>query len=251
MEFQEGPIRVFDARGGTRFNGYPADMSLRQAALIATWAWHTREVLGITSFPDALVCYGQNVVNAFSRDELLVFGSGDGVVFGDFAESCDVFVHEVGHRVVDRETNLMWLNESGALGEHLADVLAARVRYSLCPSAPWRLGSDLFLDGASCLRDMEKPGLAYSDPRIGVDPQVGHMSAYRRMREDRGGVHVNSGIPGRAFALFASVVGVEEAFTVWRRAMGSVGRDTGLRRFRDLVVRVDVRAVAAFSEVGL
>jgi hypothetical protein len=251
MEFQEGPIRVFDARGGTQFKGYPADMSLRQAALVATWAWHTREVLGIQEFPDALVCYGQNVVNAFSQDELLVFGSGDGTVFGDFAESCDVFVHEVAHRVVDRETNLMWLNESGALGEHLADVLAARVRFALCPSDPWRLGSDLFLDGTSCLRDMGRPGLAYNDPRIGVDPQVGHMSAYRLMREDRGGVHVNSGIPSRAFMLFASAVGAEEAFGVWRRAMESVGRDTGLRRFRDLVVRLDVRAATCFTEVGL
>jgi Zn-dependent metalloprotease len=251
MDFKEGPIRVFDARGGTQLKGYAADMSLRQAALIATWAWHTREVLGIASFPDALVCYGQKVVNAFSQDEFLVFGSGDGVVFSDFTESCDVFVHEVAHRIVDQETNLMWLEESGALGEHLADVLAARVRHSLVPESPWRLGSSLFLDGVSCLRDMESPGHAYSDPRIGCDPQVGHYSAYRRMREDRGGVHVNSGILNRAFVLASAVVGVEEAFSVWRRAMSCVHRDTGLRRFRDLVVRVDGRLASCFSEVGL
>jgi Zn-dependent metalloprotease len=251
MEFQEGPIRVFDARGGTRMNGYPVGMELRQAALVATWAWHTREVLGIQSFPDALVCFGQGVSNAFSQEEFLVFGSGDGAVFGDFTESCDVFVHEVGHRVVDKETNLMWLDQSGALGEHLADVLAARVRFSLCPEDPWRLGSDLFVDKVSCLRSMQAPGSAYDDPRIGRDPQVGHYGSYVRMREDRGGVHVNSGILNRAFCLFGVQVGVEEAFGVWRRAMGSVGLSTDMRRFRELVVRVDARASGAFAEVGL
>jgi Zn-dependent metalloprotease len=242
---------VFDARGGTQLRGYPADMSLRQAALVATWAWHVRDILNIQSFPDALVCYGQGVVNAFSQDEFLVFGSGDGQVFADFTESCDVFVHELGHRIVDRETNLMWLEESGALGEHLADVLAARVRSVLCPDAPWRLGSDLFLDGSSCLRDMASPGSAYDDPRIGSDPQVGHMRDYRRMREDRGGVHANSGVLSRAFVLASGLVGVEEAFSVWRRVMGSVHRDTGFRRFRDLVVRADSRLASCFGEVGL
>lgn len=278
-----GPIRVFDAQGGIKLKGVPATPAphsdstaegfelLPQAAWVGAWAWHTQRVLGVHTFPDALVRYGQGVVNAFSNPPFLVFGQGDKEVFGDFAKSVDVFVHEVAHQVIDREVNLMWMNQPGAIGEHLADVFAACVRRDIvrthphhlpthqdapqqAPRLDWRLGADLFLDGRSCLRDMMNPGSAYDDPRIGVDPQVGHMRDFRRMREDRGGVHVNSGIPSRAFALYAEATDDIHALGVWRRAMGWMAKDGSLARWRDLTVRAadgDERLCAAWSAVGL
>jgi Zn-dependent metalloprotease len=285
-----GPIRVFDARGGLKMKGYPATPQtdegaelLPQALWVSTWAWHARRVLGIHTFPDALVRYGEGVVNAFSNPPFLVFGQGDKEVFGDFAKSLEVFVHEVAHQEIDRLVNLMWMNQPGAIGEHLADVFAACVRRDVVRFYPqhlpvvaeatvgvpgdsvpggstaeaaldWRLGSDLFLDGRSCLRDMMNPGTAYADARIGKDPQVGHMADYRRMREDRGGVHVNSGIPSRAFALYAQEVGDLRALGVWRRAMGWLEKDGSLARWRDLTVRAadgEEFLVAAWAVVGL
>ena len=46
---------------------------------------------------------------------------------------------------------------------------------------------------------MKEPGSAYDDPVIGKDPQPGHMNDYVKTTSDNGGVHINSGIPNRAF----------------------------------------------------
>lgn len=46
---------------------------------------------------------------------------------------------------------------------------------------------------------MKEPGTAYNDPVLGKDPQPGHMDQYVVTEEDNGGVHLNSGIPNRAF----------------------------------------------------
>ena len=73
---------------------------------------------------------------------------------------------------------------------------------------------------------MMAPGTAYDDPALGKDPQGGHMDDYVETTDDNGGVHLNSGIPNRAFALAA---------TGDRRAV--VGG-----RGRDLVRRADRRA---------
>lgn len=291
-----GPLKVFDARGGMKMRGYPVDLSattadgtarsegaspqdpgvLLAASRVSAWAWHARRVLGIHTFPDALVRYGEGVVNAFSNPPFLVFGQGDGAVFGDFTSAPCVFVHEVAHQEIDRLCNLMWLEQPGAVGEHLADVFAACVRRDIVrfyphhmattttttpggenassPVPDWRLGAELFLDGRSCLRDMMNPGTAYADARIGKDPQVGHMADFRRMREDRGGVHVNSGIPSRAFALYAEGVGDVRALSVWRRAMGWLDKADGLARWRDLTVRAadgEEFLVASWALVGL
>lgn len=69
---------------------------------------------------------------------------------------------------------------------------------------------------------MIAPGTAYDDDELGKDPQPDHMSGFVRTTEDNGGVHINSGIPNRAFALFAIDLGGnawEAAGTVWYRAL--------------------------------
>ena len=54
---------------------------------------------------------------------------------------------------------------------------------------------------------MAAPGTAYDDPALGKDPQVGHMADYVDTTDDNGGVHLNSGIPNRAFHLAATAIG--------------------------------------------
>ena len=54
---------------------------------------------------------------------------------------------------------------------------------------------------------MENPGTAFvNDPDLGTDPQPAHMSNLYTGPADRGGVHINSGIPNRAFVLFAKAL---------------------------------------------
>ena len=54
------------------------------------------------------------------------------------------------------------------------------------------------------LRSMRAPGTAYDDDVLGRDPQPAHMDGYVRTTDDNGGVHINSGIPNRAFYLTAA-----------------------------------------------
>jgi len=67
--------------------------------------------------------------------------------------------------------------------------------------ADWLIGEGLFLKGvgAQAVRSMKAPGTAYDDPVLGKDPQPGHMRDYVRTTDDNGGVHINSGIPNKAF----------------------------------------------------
>src|SRR4030065_568195 len=67
--------------------------------------------------------------------------------------------------------------------------------------AVWMIGAGLFtknINGRG-IRSMKEPGSAYDDPILGRDPQPGHMKDYVKTNEDNGGVHINSGIPNRAF----------------------------------------------------
>ena len=59
------------------------------------------------------------------------------------------------------------------------------------------------------LRSMAAPGTAYDDPRLGKDPQPAHLRDYVETSEDNGGVHINSGIPNKAFHDLAVALGQE------------------------------------------
>ena len=88
---------------------------------------------------------------------------------------------------------------------------------------------------------MAAPGTAYDDPVLGRDPQVGHMDDYVETDDDNGGVHLNSGIPNRAFQLAATAIGGNTwagAGAIWYAALtgGAVGPR---RRLRDVRRRDD------------
>ncbi|MBA2369424.1 MAG: M4 family metallopeptidase [Candidatus Protochlamydia sp.] len=50
---------------------------------------------------------------------------------------------------------------------------------------------------------MKAPGTAYNNATHGKDPQPAHYSKKYIGPLDNGGVHINSGIPNKAFYLFA------------------------------------------------
>ncbi len=104
--------------------------------------------------------------------------------------------------------------------------------------ADWLIGAELFRAGiaARALRDMARPGTAYDDPALGADPQVGHMDDYVETTDDNGGVHINSGIPNRAFHLAAKAIGGNTwagAGGIWYAALAGddVGPDTDFAGF--------------------
>jgi len=158
------------------------------------------------------VHYGEDYENAFWNGAQMVFGDGDGEIFNRFTVAVDIIGHELTHGVIDTEAALLYQGQPGALNESLCDVFGALVKqYSLgqtAREADWLVGQGLFTENvqARALRSMAEPGTAYDDPVLGADPQPAHMRDYVDTPRDNGGVHINSGIPNRAFYLAATAL---------------------------------------------
>lgn len=222
---------------------------------------------------NATVHFGRQYDNAFWDGQRMVFGDGDGELFNRFTISLDVIGHELTHGITEDEARLVYLFQPGALNESLSDVFGSLVKqYHLkqtADQADWLIGAGLFTSNVNgvALRSMKAPGTAYDDPVLGKDPQPGHMRDYVRTYEDNGGVHINSGIPNRAFYLIATRLrgyAWERAGRIWYETL----RDprlrpvTGFRRFARLTVLVagrlygegslEQKAVSqAWAEVGV
>ena len=159
------------------------------------------------------VHYDEKYNNAFFDGEQMVFGDGDGEIFLDFTLAIDVIAHELAHGLTQYTANLAYEGQSGALNESVSDVFASCLKQRLlgqdAVAGDWLIGAGLFLPGVQGrgLRDMAHPGTAYDDPVLGKDPQPAHMDGYVHTTDDHGGVHINSGIPNRAFQLAAVAIG--------------------------------------------
>ncbi|HEU5044705.1 MAG TPA: protealysin inhibitor emfourin [Nocardioidaceae bacterium] len=202
----------------------------------------------------ATVHYGSNYDNAFWNGTQLVFGDGDGQVFGRFTTPIDVGAHEFTHAVTQCTANLAYAGQSGALNESMSDCFGICVKQRAlgqsAEQADWLIGEGIFLPAVHgrALRSMKDPGTAYDDPVLGKDPQVGSMADYVHTDSDNGGVHLNSGIPNRAFYLAAVALGGnawETALPIWYAALTSgIGADTDFAGFASATVTA-ARAVSA------
>ncbi|AXJ11386.1 M4 family metallopeptidase [Arthrobacter sp. PM3] len=162
---------------------------------------------------EATVHYGKRYDNAFWDGRQMVFGDGDGEVFGRFTKSLSVIGHELAHGVTQYSGGLNYRNQAGALNESLSDVFGALVeqyaKEQSTAEASWLIGEGLFTEQVqgTALRSMKAPGTAYDDDVLGKDPQPDSMDGYVHTSADNGGVHINSGIPNRAFCLVATALG--------------------------------------------
>lgn len=211
-----------------------------------------REMLARNSIDDqgmplsATVHYGRKYDNAYWDGRRMVFGDGDGVLFNRFTISIDVTAHEMTHGVTEVETQLIYSHRSGALNESLSDVFGSMVKqYSngkqAAEDADWLIGEGLLAESVQgvALRSMKEPGTAFDDPVLGKDPQPGHMDDFVHTDDDNGGVHINSGIPNRAFYLAAIGIGGfagEKAGPIWYAAMRDprMRSNSGFRHFARL-----------------
>lgn len=157
----------------------------------------------------------------------MAYGEG-GHLFraGSLTSAVDVIGHELTHGVTQFTAALEYRGQSGALNESMSDVFGSmikqRVRKETAATADWLIGAGLLVDPqAKALRSMLEPGTAFFH-----DPQPGQMSDYRELPEtergDNGGVHLNSGIPNRAFALAATELGGnswDRAGRIWYKTL--------------------------------
>ncbi|MBY0359157.1 MAG: M4 family metallopeptidase [Candidatus Obscuribacterales bacterium] len=177
--------------------------------------------------------------NAFWDGAMMTYGRPQNNIFKSFV-LLDVCGHEISHGVTEFVANIEYYGQPGALNEHLSDVFGELIeQYAngiTVDKADWVIGNGIFQPGikGTGIRNMLNPGTAYNDPSLGKDPQPGHMRDYVKMSGDNGGVHYNSGIPNRAFALFAQGVGGnawEKAGKIWYAARTTCGARPSFGRF--------------------
>ncbi|MGW6280498.1 M4 family metallopeptidase [Kribbella sp. NPDC055071] len=242
---------VYDAQNETNLPGQQVraegedpvrDQAVNQAydGTGATWTMYS-ECFGRDSIDGqgliltSTVHYDRGYANAFWDGAQMVFGDGDGEIFGNFTASIDVTGHELTHGVTQYTASLAYEGQSGALNESISDVFGSLAKqHQLGQStseADWLIGAGLFLPGVQgvALRSMKAPGTAYDDPRLGKDPQPDNMSGYVETEDDNGGVHLNSGIPNRAFYLTADAIGgnaYDDAGKIWYATLTAGGLAT-------------------------
>jgi bacillolysin len=167
------------------------------------------------------VHYSRSYVNAFWNGSQMVYGDGDGVQSLALSGSLDVVAHEMTHAVDEKEANLNYELQSGALNESMSDAFGAFVEYyAQANKFDWLMGEDVWTPkiAGDALRDMASPA-KYGDPD--------HMSEFvvlpNTQAGDWGGVHTNSGIPNKACYLIASNsnVGINKAEQIYYRALAN------------------------------
>ena len=108
----------------------------------------------------------------------------------------DVIAHELTHGVTDYSSQLIYMNESGALNEAFSDMMGTAVEFYFQPKgdgllkADYLIGEDVVTPGG--LRSLENPGV-FGDPD--------HYTKRYLGRDDNGGVHTNATIATHAFYL--------------------------------------------------
>ncbi|MFI9237489.1 M4 family metallopeptidase [Streptomyces sp. NPDC053079] len=224
---------------------------------------------------DGYVHFGAKYNNAFWDSQQMVFGDGDGMIFTDFTGSLDVIAHELTHGVTEHTAGLEYHNQSGALNESISDVFGALVtqwsRKQSAEEASWLIGAEVFTPDidADALRSLAAPGQAYDNALFGKDPQPDHMNKFVNLPDtemgDYGGVHINSGIPNKAFYLTAMNIG---GFAwgapglIWYESLKASTVDTQFQSFADTTYQKagelygdgsaeQLAVLAAWQEVGL
>ena len=187
----------------------------------------------------------------------MVYGDGSGRIFveGGLTRALDVIAHELTHGVTQFTAGLEYHTQSGALNESFSDVFGSLVKqYSrgqTAGEADWLIGEGTLVPALGrALRSMKEPGTAFDG-----DPQPSHMDDYKDLpddndpRNDNGGVHINSGIPNRAFFLAAESMGGhawEKAGRIWYVAL--TGRLQPESQFEDAANETVDVAGELFSE---
>jgi Zn-dependent metalloprotease len=160
----------------------------------------------------ATVHYDKNFDNLFWMGKQIVCGDGGGGIFKRFTLSVEMIAKEYSMGLLQNITALDYWNQSGALFQSVSLIFASLVKqYKLnqtAKDADWLVGSGIFKkNNKDALYSLSNPGTAYNNQALGKDQQPGHMKKYVKIKDDSGGVHINSGIPNRAFYLCASEIG--------------------------------------------
>jgi Zn-dependent metalloprotease len=215
------------------------------------WTTFARDSIDGQGLPMfGLVHYGTNYDNAFwDNVRNMVFGDGDGNILTQTTAGIDVVGHELTHGVTQHEANLTYSGQSGALNESISDVFGIQVKQMALnqdvTQSDWLIGEDVVGPALKpALRSLKAPGTANAH-----DTQPADMDHY----VPGGDVHVNSGIPNRAFFVVASTLGGrawDAAGKIWYQVLvnPALSSSSTFSEFATLTVQYAQRTYGATSK---
>ncbi|WP_411030774.1 M4 family metallopeptidase [Spongiimicrobium sp. 3-5] len=182
------------------------------------------------------VHYGVDYNNAFWDGDEMTYGDGDQKEFSNFAEAIDVVAHELAHGVTQFLANLEYRSQSGALNEHFSDVFGTVIKQKYLKQdiseADWLIGDTVVTERfpGKAIRSLKAPGTAND-----FDNQPDHMDNYYSGNADNQGVHINSGIPNKAFYLSCLEIGLDECALIWFETLKTLWRTAD---FNDMLQQI-------------
>jgi thermolysin len=140
---------------------------------------------------------------AYVGNGTMVYGVGlpsnvtsGGRTWNHTSAAIDIVAHELTHGVTDYTSDLIYLNESGALNESFSDIMGVAVEFMFQPA-----GSNLMQAEYLVGEDAVRPAgiRSFNNPNAYGHPD--HYSVRYTGSADGGGVHINSSISNHAFYL--------------------------------------------------
>lgn len=183
--------------------------------------------------------YGVHYNNALWNGDEIILGNGDAHYFKSFTRSIDVIAHELTHGITQYHAHLEYYGQSGALNEHFSDVFGTIIRQKYLQQAPheadWLIGKDVVGQHfqGKALRSISDPGSAHDN-----DPQIGHMDKYYTGNSGNQGVHINSGIPNKAFYLASMQLGIDVTGLVWFECLKKLWSTALFQDMVDMLLKV-------------
>lgn len=181
--------------------------------------------------------YGVAYNNAFWDGDEMTYGDGDGMEFTDFASAIDVVAHELVHGITQFLANLEYRSQSGALNEHFSDVFGTVIKQKYLKQslseANWLIGDSVVTEQfpGVAIRSLKAPGTAND-----FDSQPDHMDNYYAGSADNQGVHINSGIPNKAFYLCCKEIGLDESALIWFQTLQALWRTADFNDMLDVIL---------------
>ncbi len=186
--------------------------------------------------------YGVDYNNAYWDGDEMTYGDGDGIEFNNFAGAVDVVAHELMHGVTQFLANLEYRGQSGSLNEHFSDVFGTIVKQKYLQQdiseADWLIGDTVVTDAfpGVAIRSMKAPGTANE-----FDSQPDHMDDLYTGSANNQGVHINSGIPNKAFYLSCLEIGIDECALIWFETLKVLWRTADFNDMLEIIIQTTER----------
>src|SRR3712207_3651826 len=112
----------------------PADKDAKNVikAGSATWQFYY-DIFGRNSIDNLgmviqqFIHYDKKYDNAFWDGRRMIYGDGDGKIFGSFTSDIDIIGHELTHGVTQYEVNLDYHLQAGAMNESFSDIFGIMI----------------------------------------------------------------------------------------------------------------------------